>query len=173
MLLMLNKCIEVDTTQIYNKKLGLQLLDQTQPAISKMSNKDEYNPSIEVIRKELDKISKNYSQVCGFTLTFKKKYHSSCDKWLHRKVHNEIKKSKIWKDTKYIIFCEYTKKGILHYHGIIYDSYEIQVMRCIKWWRRLYGFAKPELKLINKQNWLTYITKDYGKTGLWTMSKIN
>ncbi len=161
--------ILINTSQIY--PVGFELLDQTQPQKSGMCNKDEFNPSIEAINRELKKI-KIYTQVSGFTLTLKKKYHTTDDKWMHRQIIKAIKKSHIWKNKKYIIFPEYTKAGNLHYHGIMYDEYPLEVMRCIKWWRHKYGFAKPELKLKSVDNWIKYITKEHSKTGLWTIHNI-
>ncbi len=153
---------------LIKKIIGFELLDQTQ----RKKSVNEYNPSKEVINSKLTEIINNFTDVCGFTLTIKKKYHNDDDKYIHRLVQTKILTSLVWKNKKYMIFPEYTKKGNLHYHGIIWDEYEIEVMRCIKWWRRIFGFAKPELKLSSKYNWIKYIVKDYGKTGLWTIYNI-
>ncbi len=158
--------------EIYNK-IGVEVLDQPQQKKSGLVlEKDVYNPSIAELEKVLKLVIDNYTDVCGFTLTFKRKYHMDDDRWLHRDVQNSIVKSRKWKDIKYIMFPEYTKNGNLHYHGIIWDEYQTVVMDCLKWWRRKYGFAKPELKLNSKFNWIKYITKDYGLTGLWTLNNL-
>ncbi len=155
------------------EKRVCNVLDQTQPKLLCILEKDTYNPSIETINKTLSYVADNYSDVCGFTLTFKKSFHNDDDKWLHRHVHKSLLNQKDWKRVKYIIFPEFTpKKGVLHYHGIIWDEYEITIMRCLKYWRRKYGFAKPELKLNSIYNWIKYITKDYMKTGLWTITNL-
>ena len=145
------------------------LLDQTTP---KKSDSDVYLPVKEHIIKELIK-KNNISQISGFTLTLKKKFHNDDDKWLMRFIERKINKSRIWKNKEYIIFPEYTKNGILHFHGCMYNEYHHEVMRCMKWWRREFGFVKPELTLSSYSNWIKYITKDYGKTGLWTIYKLN
>ncbi len=154
---------------------GFDILDQTQRKKMRLINlidKDEFNPAKETINKYLNTIINSSSDISGFTLTFNKKYHNDDDRWLNRHVHDSIIKSKIWKDKKYIIIPEYTKKGNLHYHGIMWDEYHSEVMKCIKWWRRKFGFVKPELVLSSKFNWIQYITKNYGKTGLWTIHNI-
>lgn len=153
-------------TPISEIDVGFDVLDQTQ------HEKDGYNPSKETINKYLSNVINNYSDIVGFTLTLKKKYHNDDDKYMHRLIENKILRSSIWKDKCYIIFPEYTRKGNLHYHGIMWNQYEIEVMRCLKWWRRIFGFAKPELKINSKYNWIKYITKDYMKTGLWTIYNI-
>ncbi len=153
---------------IYSK-LGLKILDQTQQNLGNNNFPlHEINVTRSVLIKQLKKIEQ-FTDVCGFTLTLKKKYHNDDDKWIHRYIQNKIDNSRVWKGIKYIIIPEFTKKGVLHYHGVIWDSYQIKVMTCIKWWRRTFGFAKPELKINNYNNWMKYITKDYNKTGLWTL----
>ncbi len=154
--------------------VGLKLLDQSNAKKDDFLNLDpnEFNPSKETLNKELFLIIDNFSDCCGATLTLKKKFHDDDDRWLHRHIFNDICNSRLWSDKKYMLFPEYTKQGVLHYHMIMWDVYQLEVMRCIKWWRRKYGFVKPELKLNSPVNWIKYITKDYMKTGLWTISKI-
>ncbi len=147
-----------------DNKLGLEILDQTQ-----RKKRDTYNPTIECIEKKLKYLINNYSDIGGFTLTLKKKFHGDDDKWLHNHIEETIRKSRVWKNKEYLLFPEYTKNGVLHYHGIMWDEYQIEIMKCIKWWRRKFGFAKPELELKSKYNWIKYITKNYNKTGLWTI----
>ncbi len=147
---------------------GLYLLDQT---TEKLTNTGSYLPAKEYIIKQL--VSKgNLTQKCGFTLTLKKLYHDDNDKWLHNYIENTLLNSRCWKDKEYIMFPEYTQKGILHYHGVMYNEYQSEFLRCIKHWRNKFGFAKPELEIKHYDKWIDYITKDYGKTGLWTIYKL-
>ena len=155
-----------------DKKLEFEILDQTPTDKNKKGRSDDYNPTREIINKKLSTIIDNFTDVCGFTLTLNKKYHNDDDKYVHRHIQDALIKSRVWKDKKYFLFPEYTKKGILHYHGVMWDEYQIEVMRCVKWWRRKYGFVKPELELKHPYKWIAYITKNYGKTGLWTISHI-
>ncbi len=153
--------------EIY-KNVGLEVLDQTQPKLAKVS----YNPCKEVLMKELMIINDKFSQVCGVTLTLRKKFHDVDPKDMHRMIHERISSSRVWHEKKYILIPEFTKNGILHMHGVIYDEYQTIVIKLVNWWRRTYGFAKIELKINNYKNWTNYILKDYGKTGLWTIYNI-
>lgn len=154
------------------------LLDQNQPAkiekcnstLKEVTNARKLTIVQERIMKKLKEIE-IYSDKCGITLTLKKKYHDDDDIWMHRYIQDKINKSIIWKKKNYILFPEFTKKGILHYHGVIWGSYQIEVIKMAKWWRRSLGFVKLELKINNYKNWMNYITKDYGKTGLWTINR--
>lgn len=158
-----------------NKSLGSLILDRTQAdSRNKFTDSEE-----EAIRQDvlackgviMDKLNKviKFSDMCGFTLTFRREYHNDDPAYLHRLVENRILKSRVWKDVKYMMFCEYTKNGILHYHGCTWDCYQIQVIRIINWWKRSFGFAKPETDVKHPDKWIEYITKDYGKSGLWTL----
>jgi len=150
-----------------------KLLDQTQRKNICIAEKDTYNPCREVLNKSLNKIVNDYTQICGFTLTFQRKFHDDDDRWLHRHVHHSLINHKKWKKVKYIIIPEFTpKRGQLHYHGIIWDEFDLTVMECLKYWRRKYGFVKPELRLKNPHLWIKYMCKDFNKTGLWTISNL-
>ncbi len=153
------------------RKVGLTILDQTQQKLCNNQKIQEINITRKVLLKKLKEIE-NFTDVCGLTLTLKKKYHNDDDKWIHRHIQAKINNSRVWKDIKYILIPEYTKNGVLHYHGVIWDSYQIKVIKCVKWWRRTFGFVKPELKINKYSNWMKYIIKDYGKTGLWTLYNI-
>lgn len=109
----------------------------------------------------------------GFTFTFKQKFHQDDPKFLHNYVYNKISKSRIWKNKKFVMFPEFTKNGILHYHGVIIDEWQIESVRLINWWRRLFGFVKPELEVNNRDRFIKYITKDRNKNGLWSMSHLD
>lgn len=146
--------------------VGFKILDKTQ---REFGDEVAYNSAKAYIHRFLGNIIDNNSQICGFTLTLCKTFHEDEDIFLHRYIHRSISNSRIWKGKKYIIFPEYTARGILHYHGIMWGEYDSEVMRCIKWWKRKYGFVKPELRINSKANWIKYITKDYGRNGLWTI----
>lgn len=147
------------------ERVGVDILDQT-----------PHDKLKSAIIKEINK----FSQKSGFTLTINaskvcKFVKDVTDpKELHRYIHNKIVKSRVWKKIKFVMFPEFsTINGNLHYHGIIYDEYQTVVMKCIKWWRRNFGFAKPELEIRHYDNWMNYITKDINKTGLWTIYNTN
>lgn len=141
----------------------LELLDPTTPNLR--------NSVSNIVLRKLKSLGE-FTQLSGFTFTFKSKFHSTDDKWLHRHVEEKIKKSHIWSFKNYILIPEFTSKnGNLHYHGVIWNAYDVEVMRCIKWWQTNFGFAKPELNIRNYGNWMTYITKDYLKSGLWTINR--
>lgn len=129
-----------------------------------------------------------FTQKYGITLTFKSKFTMDDPKKLHRMIANKLLKSRVWQGHKYILFPEFTSSGSLHYHGIIWDTYEVDLVRMAQWWRRTFGYVKLEKDIKyyycgtpatqecsqkNKKNkkikcWLHYITKDVGKVGLWT-----
>lgn len=132
----------------------------------------EINVTREVILRKLGYVLDHCSEVCGVTLTFSRKFKLDDHTWLHRFVQKELLSSKLWKGIKYILIPEFTPNGDLHYHGIIWDEYQCVVMRLLQWWRRKFGYVKPELKLKHPMLWLNYIIKDYGKTGLWTLYRI-
>ena len=118
-------------------------------------------------------------------MTFKPLFHDEDPMEFHKIIYDKLFKSKIWEN--YIIFPEFTDKGILHYHGVFFDIYECKFVRMANWWRRQFGFTRNELKIntydclkiINcvhsdpdgKHCWKHYISKSYGKTGLKTMFK--
>ncbi len=152
-----------DLHEKYNIPLvGVELLDQHQRDFG-------YNPTIKAINAKLSEIIDNNSQIAGFTVTFRKSFHNDDDLWLHNYVHCYLDKARTWNKLGYMMFPEYNKNGILHYHGIIWGEYQATVMLALKSWRRKFGFVKPELNLSSKYNWIKYITKDYNKVGLYTL----
>lgn len=131
----------------------------------------------------------------GFTLTFdSKKMKFKNDVKKHITVNNRVHKylgRKPYNATKFCIFPEYHKSGELHYHGVLINSYHITSMSFIKWWRRVFGNAKPELVLkypvcdsqkvfecdyaeskIITSCWFHYIIKNYSQVGLFTVTNI-
>ncbi len=150
--------------------VGFVILDQTQRDFLDV---DEINVTRSVLLKKLHEIA-NYTDVCGVTLTLKQKFHNENPIDIHRYIQMTLNKSYIWQNMKYILIPEFSSKGgHLHYHGVIWDSYQSEVMRGVNWWRRTYGFVKPEIELHHYDLWIKYIIKDYGKTGLWTLYKLN
>lgn len=168
----------------YPKKVG-EVLDQTQPPESRKSYRDQVvftNIWLELIKQ--NKCTQKY----GITLTFSTKWHIEDALTLHRIVQTKMARSTVCKNIKYILFPEYTAKGILHYHGIIFSCYQTPFIRFSKWWKRSFGHTKEELEIryylcsINpakcmqsslskaKYCWSHYITKDYHKNGLWTLT---
>ncbi len=151
-----------------NNKSDFELLDKIRPNLEedsyKLYNKDKL---INLLLKECEAST----QCSGFTFTLKKKFHDEDPIYIHRLVIDKINRSTIWKDKRYILIGEFTKKGIIHYHGIMLDEYQREVIRCTNWWRRNFGFAKPELKINSRKSWITYMYKDYGKSGLWTITQ--
>lgn len=144
--------------------LGFKLLDKT---LTNLPDK-VYSPTKKVLIKKLIEIE-NFTDVCGVTFTISRKFHSMDPKDLHRMIYEKLGASRLYKDKNYILIPEFTSKGILHYHGVIWGSYQCHVMKLVNWWRRTYGFVKVELELRNYLNWINYMLKDYGKTGLWTI----
>ncbi len=152
---------------VENKKArhSLRVLDQTMP------NLGHYNLAKQVIDQKLIQID-NISQRYGATLTLKKKYHNDDPLYMHRLIEKKILGSHIWKNKKYIMFAEFTKKGIIHYHGIFYNMYQIEFIKMMNWWKRIFGHVKIEIEIRHYDCWIKYITKDQGKTGLWTLYNI-
>jgi len=149
------------------------ILDQTTAKKVTLGKKGEYNPKTEYVQKACSLLLSNkITQMSGFTLTFKRKFHTDDPLWLHRHIEGLIIKSKIWNTKSYMLFPEFTKKGALHYHGIMWNEYNVEVVRSINWWRRKFGFVKPELEIRNIDNYIRYITKSYSKTGLWTIMNL-
>ncbi len=144
--------------------LDLEVLDKSN------ANLGVYKPTKDMLLSKCNEISK-FSQRYGATLTLKKKYHNDDPLYLHRLVEQKIRKSTLWNHSKYILFAEFTRQGILHYHCIIWDMYEIQYVNLMNWWRRIFGYVKMEKEIVHYNCWIKYITKDYGKTGLWTIYK--
>ncbi len=153
--------------------LGLELLDQTQSEITDAIHNTPKEDNIvrEAIIKVLN-LAIRESDTVGVTFTLKRKYHNEDNKWMHRYIQEKIEKSRIWKKKKYVLIPEFTSSGNLHYHSIIWGSYQCEVMKMVNWWRRTFGFAKAELELRHPECWIKYITKDYGKTGLWTLYNV-
>ncbi len=145
-------------------KLGFDILDQT-PTNTK---EKVYKPTKEAIHKMLKYVQK-CSDLKGATLTFKRKWHDEDQTVLHRIVHEKIVKSKLWKGKKFILFPEFTKKGVVHYHCLFWDIYQAPFVKLIQWWRRTFGFAKMELEIRHPKCYIDYITKDYEKVGLYSI----
>jgi len=149
--------------------LGLELLDQT-PA---QKREKSYRPTKERLHHLLNNEIVKFSQKVGVTLTFKKDFITLDPISLHRYVELKLIRSSIWNKLNYILYPEYTKAGNLHYHGLIYNCYDTEAIRAVKWWRRTFGYVKPELEIRHYDKWSEYITKDIGKVGLWALVSDN
>ncbi len=128
---------------------------------------------------------KKSDELYGFTLTFKCKYDNADPRDLHKYVEKKLIRSTLWKKHNYIMFPEFTKKGQIHYHGVIQCPYDLNFARCMKMWQRLFGFVQKEFTIRhydckescciypNDENpnvsscWTHYCTKSCGKSGLW------
>lgn len=143
------------------------------------------------------KKSLDYTQVYPVTLTMnrkKKAIEKMNDRQLHIYIIDRLKKNRSWKKVNYIVFPEYDKHGRLHYHGVIYGVYQVEVSNCIRFWRNTFGFVDREFmkeikykkcshdhsfvlsdceyiqkKIVRKGCWFHYCIKDTQSSGLWTM----
>ncbi len=150
-----------------------ELLDQTPPKLCDSLIETQLDVKhLTFIVQKLYSLIDSEMEVYGCTLTLKNKFRDDDDVYIHRYIDNKIKSSRVWKDVKYILLSEFSPDGKLHYHGIIYGCYQFSFLRCVKWWRRIFGFVKPEINIKNRTNWFKYILKDYKKSGLWTIYKI-
>lgn len=153
--------------KLYSK--GFDILDQTP-----RENGDKVlERPINIVRESLiNKLLalKCNTQLYGVTLTFRKMFHDENDQWLHNHVYEELLRSRHCKNLNWILIPEFTPKNVtLHYHGLVYDCYIIEFQKMIKFWRSKYGFVKAELKINHYDKWITYITKDVYKTGLYIL----
>ncbi len=154
---------------------GLQVLDQTLPNFRPTKQRKGKVP-LNIVRlaicKKFCDIPNVYSQYFGIILTFKNKWYSFDPEDLHKLVKEKLSKSLVCKKAKYYLFPEFTpQKGHLHYHGVIYDCYDLVNVRFNKWWSRTFGFSKPE-KIRVWKNWSQYCYKNISKTGLPVIYKI-
>ncbi len=129
----------------------------------------------------------------GVTLTFRIEWHEYAPITLHRYIEREINNSHYWRSLhSFVLIPEFTKSGVLHYHGMIFGSYKSLVMSALSIWKRRFGFTKPEftLKYVHCGSserecvqsemmgnaeicWIHYLVKEYDKTGLWTICNID
>lgn len=161
----------------------VSLLDQTKPAERKKQE------GVHIVHFKnlsiLYSLNNTLMIPFGITLTFKKSFHSSDSRWLHDYFQSRIEKCKVAKLFKYQFYPEFSSKNChLHYHGIIYSTYQVHFIEFVKWYTRSFGYCKPELEIYNywcekkdscitttKRCWLHYITKDCSKTGLYPIVK--
>ncbi len=140
-----------------------------------------YKPVRSAIIKVMKEIINNdYSEVFGFTLTLspKKKYRGQYmqnfdDLKLHRLIGETLKSSRVWKDVCYFMYPEFGESnGRLHYHGVIYNCYQLKFKKCMSQWKRVFGNTKPEMVLTSNRAWIGYCVKDDGATGLYPFYNI-
>ncbi len=159
----------------YYDKRG-HLLDQTTPEKDLIKSQAAQLSKSFIVKNMLIKyllatIDKD-TLVQGFTLTFdlkrkrNKRFLSSYkNKTLFRLANNYIFTH--LSEKKYVICPEFTKKGTLHFHGIIIHSYQIHIVEFIKKYKRRFGNQqKIELELKDHRNWIKYMFKDSDKVGL-------
>lgn len=145
------------------------LLDKTKNKLKEMPFAGQLDNDVpDYLTKRIRELEK-VSQIGGFTLTFSKKFKNEDPRWLMRYVQEKINNSRVWKGKEYILLPEFTKNGDLHFHGVLWNCYQVELLQLTRWWSRSFGFTKPEIEIANYDNWIRYIFKDYGKTGLWTI----
>lgn len=116
------------------------------------------------------RISKSNSQWYGLTLTFKRKFHSSSPRWLHKYAHEKLTRMFCKKyNCEWYAFPEFTQAGILHYHCIVYNIYEVNMVKMMNSWKRQFGFVKWEKDVRYKDIWIKYCIKDRNRHGLYTI----
>jgi len=161
--------MELNANNIY--RLGFDLLDQNPTVEKEKEYEPTFEPTRETLLKRIDKIRK-FSDCRGATLTLKKKWHNEDPKVIHRYIHQKIASSRLWRKHKYLLFPEFTKKGVVHYHALFWDIYQCPFVKLMNWWRRTFGFAKIELEIRHMNCYINYIMKNYGKVGLYTIYQI-
>lgn len=102
------------------------------------------------------------SQKIGFTMTFAKMWHDEDPDTLYKYFQDYIK-TNFESDAQYIIAPEFTTHGVMHFHGIMYNSYQRFVNKMFTDWRKQYGMIKMEYTIT--EHWENYITKDMDNIG--------
>lgn len=166
----------------YYISVGVDILDQTQ------RNKLNTDSNVVLNKHLMTLLSLNrHTDKYGVTLTFNKKWYNEDPKELAQMVQLKLNNASCFKKVKFIFCPEFTTHGNLHYHGVIWDCYQMPFQKCVRWWRRTFGYVRPEIEIkyyycdtaitcsIKKQMitpkktskcWLHYIIKDRGKVGL-------
>ncbi len=103
------------------------------------------------------------TQKYGITITLKPEYHTMDSLTMHRKIEEYFAEN--FDNVKYIIIAEFTKKAVIHWHGIIYNEYQLAISQKISSIKNVYGFIQMEWRI--SPHWEKYIIKDIGTTGLW------
>lgn len=163
----------------FNNPIGCSVLDQTPNTVTK-SQPGEQMSNYKNLHFILEKIKYNTLKF-GITITIDPKYpyknrrFKSMDDDKKHKVINAIISDYIKKrncSLQYIIIPEYSPNGMLHYHGIVWNGYQKVFSNFVKYLRGKIGYCKSEMQLNNYDKWIIYIFKNYGKTGLSTITKI-
>ncbi len=171
--------------EIYsNNKVGV-VLDQTQP--TKCERSDGSKVVWNNILKQLIKVN-NSSQKYGLTLTFRSSFNLDDPLILHRVTEEFMNKYNA--KFQYIGFAEFTKRGNIHYHLVIWDCYLLPLISFCKAWQRKFGIYRLEdpikyyyclnIKQCNIKRimlrpkkeskcWLHYIIKNH-PSGLWPLT---
>lgn len=115
----------------------------------------------EVLKNILQIFAKN-TQRFGFTMTFRPEFHSHTPDFQYHQLL--FFKRDLPKSLKYIIVPEFTEKGNLHFHGIIFNEYDRKCWSVLKKWQLENGFVyKSKGQLTEK--YAVYICKDLTTTG--------
>lgn len=130
------------------------------PLMPKLCNRDK-------LEKQINKMS-SCSQKIGFTFTFDKSYHNLDPDILYNYIKKYILEH--LNGIEFIVATEFTKSGIMHFHGIIWNSYQRTVNKSFKEWRKTYGFVQLEYRISEK--WEIYILKDIDISGYPTITNI-
>ncbi len=102
------------------------------------------------------------SQQIGFTLTFDSSYHNLDSDVTYQFMLNYVNEH-FKEDDKYIITTEFTKSGVLHFHGIVFNAYQRYVSKLLVEWKKIYGMVRMEFSITSK--WRDYIIKDMDIVG--------
>ncbi len=176
----------------YYKKLGFDL---TNPKRKKEESATAPKNDTFIIKKLkwLDVFTPKFAVT--LTINKRKKYMKKMDDTeIHRYVSDRLRNNCNWRKMKYVLFPEYGDKGNLHYHGIVWNTYEVTLSKAIRFYRNNIGFVNkdwskdikyytclgfPNLaisqchtirdKKTKSGCWTHYITKSYKRTGLGTI----
>ncbi len=124
------------------------------------------NVEYKLQNKNLLNLMKKYRDVSdqiGFTLTFNSSYHDEDPDLLYTYLVRYVKQYFTNENMNFIVMTEFTAKGIIHFHGIIYNCYQRFVVKMLTSWRKWYGIIKLEYKLSDK--WEVYILKEEKTSG--------
>lgn len=105
-----------------------------------------------------------------------RRFKSMADSQKHDTVKIIIEKYmlKTMSNIQYILIPEYSdNNGMLHYHGIVWNCYQLSFSNFLRKLRGTIGYCKGEFEIKHYDKWLSYIFKNYGKSGLSTITRIS
>lgn len=112
-------------------------------------------------------------QFYGITLTFnpiKLQQHgllNKDDSYIMGYIVTKMNNSRVINGYSYVLYPEYTRKCILHFHGLVKADTQYDMSRFSKWWNRMFGYSKVELTIRVYWNWIFYMIKDREIVGLY------